>query len=258
MAISLASISKTQRNSLPPRVVVHGEEGVGKSTLGASAYNPVFLPFEDGLTGIEVNAFPMLTSVADTMAAIESLRTGEHDFGTVVLDSLDWLQDSVIWPEVAKRNNKSHIQDVPYGAGYNEAAVIFGDILKALDRLRTDRGMAVLLIAHSQVKRHEAPDSDAFDRVEIKLHRKCTELVKEWSDIIGHAHHETAIKKEANGFTSRARGVSTGRRLLRVAGSAAASAKNRYGMPDVIELSWPALVAAMSAAVSAPPQAAAA
>lgn len=246
MAISLSSISKTTRNSLPPRVVVHGEEGVGKSSLGANAYKPIFLPFEDGLTGLEVESFPLLTTLADTMAAIEALRTGEHDYGTAVLDSLDWMQDKVVWPEVAKRNGKNHIQDVPYGAGYNEAAVIIGSILSALDQLRKERGMAILLIAHSQVRRHESPDSDSYDKVEIKLHKKATELVKEWSDIIGHAHHETAIKKEATGFTTRARGVSTGRRLIRVSGSAAASAKNRYGMPDVLPLDWNALMAAMS------------
>lgn len=248
MAIDLSSISKTARNAMPPRVVVHGEEGVGKSTLGASAYNPIFLPFEDGLTGIETDAFPLLTTLADTKAAIESLRTGDHNFGTVVLDSLDWLQDKVLWPEIAKRNGKGHIQDVPYGAGYNEAAVEFGNILAALDTLRKERGMAILLIAHSQVKRHEAPDSEPYDRVEIKLHKKCTELVKEWSDIVGHAHLETTIKKEAQGFSTRARGIATGRRMLRVAGSASASAKNRYGLPDVLPLSWEALMGAMAPA----------
>ncbi len=55
MAISLASISRTQRASAPPRIVVHGTQGVGKSTFAAGAYKPIFLPFEDGLTGIETD-----------------------------------------------------------------------------------------------------------------------------------------------------------------------------------------------------------
>lgn len=246
MAISLASITKTQRNALPPRIVVHGEEGVGKSTLGASAFAPIFLPFEDGLTGIETNAFPLLTTLADTKAALAALLNEPHDFGTVVLDSLDWLQDKIVWPEIAKRHGKSHIQDIPYGAGYNEAAVVFSDLLADLDALRTKRGMAVLLIAHSQVKRYESPDSPAWDKLEIKLHKKATEIVKEWADVVALAHIEVAIKKETSGFNTRARGEATGRRLLRVAGSASASAKNRYGMPDTIDLTWSALIAAMT------------
>ena len=52
MAISLSSISRTTRNSLPPRVVVHGDGGVGKSTFAAGAYKPVFLPFEDDRLGL--------------------------------------------------------------------------------------------------------------------------------------------------------------------------------------------------------------
>src|SRR5690606_7152018 len=73
MAISLSSISRTTRNSLPPRVVVHGDGGVGKSTFAAGAYKPVFLPFEDGLSGLEVDAFPLLRSYQDAIDALASL-----------------------------------------------------------------------------------------------------------------------------------------------------------------------------------------
>jgi len=70
-------------------------------------------------------------------------------------------------------------------------------------------------------------------------------MVREWGDVIGFAHHETAIKKDTNGFTTRARGISTGRRLLRVVETPACVAKNRYGMQDTIDLSWSSLMQAM-------------
>lgn len=110
--------------------------------------------------------------------------------------------------------------------------------------------MAVILIAHSTVKRFEAPDSEPYDRYEIKLHAKASAMVREWADVIGWAHHETAIKKENLGFQTRARGIATGRRLLRVVETPACIAKNRYGMPDVIPLDWSALIAAMQPAVN--------
>jgi len=105
--------------------------------------------------------------------------------------------------------------------------------------------MAVVLIAHSEIKRFEAPDSEPFDRFQIKLHRGANAMVREWGDVIGFAHHETAIKKDTNGFTTRARGISTGRRLLRVVETPACVAKNRYGMQDTIDLSWSSLMQAM-------------
>jgi len=86
MSISLASISKTQRNSLPPRVVIHGDGGVGKTTFAAGAYKPIFLPFEDGLSGIEAEAFPLLKSYAEAMEAITTLVKEEHSYSTVVVD----------------------------------------------------------------------------------------------------------------------------------------------------------------------------
>lgn len=251
MSISLKSIARTTRNSLPPRVVVHGDGGVGKSTFAASAYKPIFLPFEDGLDGIEVDAFPRLASYGDAIDAIRALCSDQHDFGTAVIDSLDWLEP-LVWAEVAKAADKQSIEDIPYGKGYAESLPLWRKLLDGLNYLRESRNMAVILIAHSQIKRFEAPDSEPFDRYEIKLHRGANALVREWADIIGFAHHETAIKKDSNGFSTRARGVSTGRRLLRVAEIPACVAKNRYSLPDVLPLSWDALVGAMA------PQAAAA
>ncbi len=245
MAISLASISKTTRSSAPPRVVIHGEHGVGKSTLGASAYKPIFLPFEDGLSGIETSAFPILTSYADALAAVETLINEPHDFGTAVLDSADWLEP-LIWAHACKLHGWSSIEQPGYGKGYIEANATWRQFLDRLDVLRA-RGMAVILIAHSEIKHFEAPDSDAYDRYQIKLQRGAAALIQEWGDIIGFAQIETAIKKEQAGFSgTRARGVATGRRVLHVAGKPAYVAKNRYGMPDTIPLDWAALVAAMT------------
>lgn len=250
MAISLSSISKTRRAAQPPRVIVHGAQGVGKSTFAASAHAPIFLPFEDGLTGLEVDAFPRLTSYEEAMDALRVLAKEQHDYGTVVIDSLDWLEP-LVWAKVAAAHGKASIEDIPYGKGYAEALPLWRGIFDALNWLREQRSMAVILIAHSQVKRFEAPDSEPFDRYELKLHKGASALAVEWADIVGFAHHETAIKKDSTGFTTRARGVATGRRMLRVAETPACVAKNRYALPDLIPLSWPALMEAMAPAAPA-------
>ena len=48
MAISLASLRTTSALS-PPRILMHGVAGVGKSTFAADADRPVFVMTEDGL-----------------------------------------------------------------------------------------------------------------------------------------------------------------------------------------------------------------
>lgn len=250
MAISLSSISRTTRNSLPPRVVVHGAQKVGKSTFAAGAYKPIFLPLEDGLSGIEVDSFPLLRSYDEVDQALRSLYTEEHDFGTVVVDSTDWLEP-LIWQHVCKSNNWTTIEQPGYGRGYIEANHVWRDFLDKLNTLRIERGMAVILIAHSAVKRFENPDTEAFDRYELKMQKGALGLVVEWADVIAFAQEEVAIKKEKNGQNVRARGVSTGRRILQCNAKPSFIAGNRYALPDVLPLEWGALVAAMSPAAAA-------
>ena len=244
MSISLASISKTQRNSLPPRVVVHGPHGVGKTTLGASAYNPIFLPIEDGLQGLEVEAFPQLKSYSEVIEAIDSLIAGGHNYNSAVLDTADWLE-RLTQAEACRRNNWPDIEAPGYGKGYIEATAVIKTVLDRLDVLR-DSGMAVIVLAHSEVKTFNDPNTEPYDRYQIKLQRGAAALLQEWADIIGFANFETVVKKDKTGFNNvRVRGVGTGRRVMHLTERPSHVAKNRYGMPDTIDLSWNALMGAM-------------
>ena len=44
---------QTGRENKPPRIMLYGQEGVGKSTFGASAPAPIFIQTEDGLGEID-------------------------------------------------------------------------------------------------------------------------------------------------------------------------------------------------------------
>ncbi|KAF1706251.1 ATP-binding protein [Pseudoxanthomonas sacheonensis] len=250
MAISLASISKTQRNSLPPRVVIHGAQKVGKSTFAAGSFNPIFLPLEDGLSGIETNSFPLLQTYAEVEAALLSLYSEAHDFGTVVVDSTDWLEP-LIWKHVCDKNQWASIETPGYGRGYVEANAVWRDFLDKLNTLRMEKGMAIILIAHSAVKNFKAPDTEAFDRYELKMQKGALGLIVEWADAILFAQEETAIKKEVVGQNTRARGISTGRRIMNTNAKPSFIAGNRYSLPDVLPLEWSALVNAMAPAQEA-------
>ena len=250
MAISLNSISKTRRAAQPPRILVHGGHGVGKSTLGANAFNPIFLPTEEGLSGIETNAFPLLKSWTEVQEAIHALEHEEHQFGTVVLDSADWLEP-LIWAEVCRVAGKKSLEDWAYGKGFFETTPYWRAFLAGMDRLR-DRGMAIVLICHSEVKRFDAPDSESYDRYQPKLHKIANALITEWADVIGFAQFEVATKKTETGFgATKVRGIGTGRRVLQVVEKPAYVAKNRYGLPDTLPLDWSALVAAIQGDVNA-------
>lgn len=254
MAISLASISRTTRNALPPRVVIHGAQKIGKSTFAAGSFNPIFIPLEDGLSGIETSAFnggAPLRSYDEVDQALTSLYVETHEFGTVVVDSTDWLEP-LIWDHVCKKNGWASIESPGYGKGYVEAANVWREFLDKLNTLRIERGMAVILIAHSAVKRFEAPDTEAYDRYELKMQKSALGLIVEWADAILFAQDETAIKKEkTSGDNVRARALSTGRRIMNTTAKPSFIAGNRYGLPEVLDLNWSALMGAMSPAAQA-------
>ncbi len=49
----------TGRHHSPPRLLIYGTEGIGKSTTAAGAPKPIFIPTEDGLDQIDCASFPL-------------------------------------------------------------------------------------------------------------------------------------------------------------------------------------------------------
>ena len=101
------------RKARPRRVMLYGTHGIGKSTFGAMAEKPIFVPTEDGLADIDCESFPLARSLGEVMAALESLYSGDHDYRTVVIDSLDWLE-RLIWAEVCADENVENIEKIGY------------------------------------------------------------------------------------------------------------------------------------------------
>ena len=52
------------RQPVPPRLMIYGSEGVGKSTFAANAPKAVFVQTEDGLSEIDTAKFPLCATYA--------------------------------------------------------------------------------------------------------------------------------------------------------------------------------------------------
>ena len=243
MAISLASISKNVPKQ--PIITVHGSPGIGKSTLGAQAPSPIFIPTEDGLGTLSVDAFPVAQNWNDVVSAMGALFQEEHQYKTVVIDSLSALEP-LIWKQVAVDHNKDSIESIPYGKGHIFSLDYWQQFLSGVIALRDQKGMLPIMIAHSDVVRYDSPEVESFDRFFIKLHKRAFHLLYERADIIGFANWKTMIVKDDVGFNKKqARGIGTGERLLHLVEKPAYIAKNRYSLPDTIPLSWDALAQAL-------------
>lgn len=242
MAISLASLRRSGE-ARPPRLLVYGVAGVGKTQLAAQAPSPVFLQTEDGLGTQQADTFGMLRSYEEVQQALDVLYQEDHAFQTVVLDSLDWLEP-LIWARTCQLNNWKTLEQPGFGKGYLAALDVWRGFLDGMTLLRDARGMGVILIAHAEIKRFDSPETEPYDRYQPKLHARAAALVQEQVDAVLFANYRVSTLKSDAGFGKKVvRGVSGGDRRLHTIERPAFLAKNRFGLEESIALDWPTLAA---------------
>jgi hypothetical protein len=193
----MSRLKRIQRGktNLPPRLVVYGTEGIGKSTFACSAPNPIVIQTEDGLGQIEADKFPVANRLEEIQADLLELETQEHEYQTLVLDSLDWLE-RLIWDYVCTAHKKEDISQFGYGQGYTLALKYWRELLEQMDRLRESKGMAIILVAHSKIERYEDPESPAYDRYSPRLHKLASGVISEWCDALLFATRRIRVSEE--------------------------------------------------------------
>lgn len=244
MAISLASLKRNTPK--PPIIIAYGSAGIGKTTLAACAPNPVFIQTEDGMGSIDATCFPICTSFDDVMGSLQALYVDQHDFKTLAIDSLDWLEP-LVWQKVCQMHNQPSIEAFGYGRGYVEALVLWRQFFEGVAALRDSKGMIAVLIAHSQVTRIEDPTLPAYDSVGLKLHKRAAAICEEFADCIFYCTTKVNTITEDKGFNNkRVRATSTGDRIMHTVGQPAFLAKNRFSLPSPLPLAWDAFAECMT------------
>jgi hypothetical protein len=171
------------------------------------------------------------------------LNTDKHEFKTLIVDSLDWLEP-LIWAKACKDNNWKSIEQPGYGKGYVEVLKYWREYIDILNELR-DKGMTVIQIAHNQIKKVEDPRIEPFDRHELKLHRKAADLILEHSDACFFASFKLGtVKVQGKGGNMTTKAVS-GDRVVYTQEKPAYLAKNRYALPEELPMDWETIRAEM-------------
>lgn len=230
--------------ALPQFILIYGGDGLGKSTFASQAPDTIFLGTEDGTSNLDVSRFPSPKDFGDVLEAVNQLITEKHDYKTLAVDSLDWLEP-LVWATVCAEGNQKSIEDFGYGKGYVLALKKWQDFIAALKKLREVKKMNIILIAHSQVKVFNDPSQpQSYDRYQLKLNDKAAALFREAVDAVLFATFETFVKKD--GAMSKAKAFGDGRRVVFTERRPSFDAKNRMGLPFEIALSWDAFIAAQN------------
>jgi hypothetical protein len=235
-SLSLANARKG-RIELPPRVGIHGVEGVGKTTFALGAPNPYLIGPDTGSLQFENVTRPPdeVRCWQDVLDNVALLQNESHEFGALVLDPLNWLEP-LCWAQTCEESGWESIEEPGFGTGYGAALDRWRVLLAAVERLWMTKKMLIVITAHSQVKTFKNPEGDDFDRYQIAMNERAAALWRQWCDDVFFAKHDVGTMKDAK--TKRVRGVSTGDRKMFTEWNAAYDAKNRHNLPEEMPLSW--------------------
>ena len=229
----------------PPRdsmsdltILIYGASKIGKSTLCSNADHALFIATEAGLNSLDVYQQP-IASWQDMLNVCADIGKGDHQFKTIILDTVDNAY-KMCSDFICKKNNIQHESDLGFGKGFTLVNNEFQRVLTKLSLLP----YGFYLISHAQDKELDTPNGKRIKTIPT-LPAKAREIVLGMVDIILFCDME--MVKTPDGRTIE-------RRVMRTKPSALYEAGDRTKrLPDMIDLDFDAFVSAYKSCAPAPP-----
>lgn len=223
----------------PPMLTIYGAPGVGKSTLASQFPDPLFLLTENtGLT--HVKQLPVSRSFQEFWSNLNALLKEETlPFKTLVIDSITKVDALVVRYilEVLDPKAKSINSALGgYGSGFNKAQEMHRGIRQLMQSF-IERGIAVVFIGHTDIRKFKSPDEDEYDVYTITMNSdKSREPYINDVDGVFFCHLKTFIDETSSGRTIA---KSNGDRIISTGLCASNVSKHRFpSMPDSIPMSF--------------------
>ena len=218
------------------KTVIYGTEGVGKSTLASNFPEPLFIDVEGGTSQMDVRRIELNTNWDDLLSTVAEVMRNPDICRTLIIDTADSAETLCIKHILQKYNQKS-IEAFGYGKGYTYIGEEWTRLMMYLDSV-IEKGINVVLIAHAKQRKIELPEqTGAFDHWEMKLSKQVAPILKEWADLLLFCNYKTfVVTTESN--SKKAQG---GKRVMYTSHNPVYDAKNRYGLPDELDLNFAGL-----------------
>lgn len=168
-------------------VLIYGQPGIGKTTLGVSAPDAVLFDYDGGvqrINGAHQVATLQPTSWEDTNAALQEIANEMPEVQTIVIDTVGKMLDYMS-AYIIRTDSKMAMRDGSLSLkGYGVRKTMFVNFIKQLALM----GKNVIFIAH---EREERRGEETFKRPEIGG-SSANDLIKDL-DLVGYMY---AIGKE--------------------------------------------------------------
>jgi hypothetical protein len=218
----------------PPKLIVYGPPGIGKTTFGASA-GALLVDCENGAGNIPgLTRTPYLQTWNEMRGWLVDLATTPPPgLAAVAVDTVDWMIQRIVEHVVVDLDAKSpsnitNTLGSSHG-GYYKAReivqnIVYRELLPMLNAI-TERGAAVILLAHAANTKMTTPEGYDLRLAAPDLPQWLAPPFIEWADGVFYATR--------NGDE----------RVMKTESTNVILAKNRYSLPPELPLSWPALMA---------------
>ncbi len=227
----------TTTTPAPPKMIVYGQPGVGKTTFAASA-GAILIDCENGAGVVPgLKRTPYLQSwpqMRNWLAEIAD--TPPEGVSAIAIDTIDWMVQRIVEHVVLDLDGKSagditNTLGTAHG-GYFKAReivqnIVYRDLLPMLNAI-ADRGVAIILLAHAANIKMTSPEGFDLRLAAPDLPQWIAPPFIEWADAVLYASRDGD------------------QRMLLTEGTNVILAKNRYSLPAELTLSWSALMRALS------------
>lgn len=225
-------LSRVDKSAHRHAIVLNCQEGWGKTTLMASSPNPVMIlsPAETGYVTLggagRVADIPYI-EVSTWQDLLSLLRNPElHQFDTVCVDTISGMYAMLAAEVLAKSFENNPSKYAMYGKGDKAACIEWMPIIPALESLK--KHCNILLASHSAVCSFKNPEDDNFNRYISAMANDAWAATKQWADAVLFGTFFTAVED--------GKGKGGTKRVLHTEHRASHDAKNRWGMPNMIQI----------------------
>lgn len=234
--MSLMNQVTTGKRLKPICILFYGVHGIGKTTFPSEAPNPIYIGPEEN-DEIDAARLPRIMTWDQLEAQLKSIRDDKHEFKTLVIDTIDTLEQ-VAQKKILTGSNAGKNMETAMG-GYGKAYKSMADMfLKIRDEylvpIRDKRRMNIIILSHAEKSKHEDPMTNtSYDTFSLSMHKKVKPIFEDWVSAILFANYILLKAERADG-REYVEGLD-GKREIYTEERPAFIAKNRYNLPFEID-----------------------
>lgn len=223
--------------------VLYGPHGVGKTTFAAQAPKTIIVQALDksldvlmkqGVLGETDNL--IVESWDDAISFLDWTISehATHGFRTIVLDGASGLEKFCDNETLAEDFGGNYDKFMTYHKGFEASALRWADLLNKIDQLK-DLGITVFMIAHKGTFEVKNAEGNNYFKWQPAIHEKKVIPTMRYSDNILRMDYKIRVSQvDEKKQTGKALGG--GARILYCTGEPSFEAKNRFNLPNTIDL----------------------